>query len=192
MNEATKLYSYDGILPFFFFWYLLELIELLLMLQSLLQVSSVSQEVFPESRDQSFFCPQSPVSLSVTVPHPSSVCSLIASGVFQEPPVARPASPQWAEAGRSAHIGDWGGVCPAGVRCAGPGLGLAKAQCTSPWRRLWYQDLGDQKEAALCKGRRERGPSRAAKCRGLEVGRSEGKLMTPRARAGGERRGHGA
>ena len=123
MNEATKLYSYDGILPFFFFWYLLELIELLLMLQSLLQVSSVSQEVFPESRDQSFFCPQSPVSLSVTVPHPSSVCSLIASGVFQEPPVARPASPQWAEAG--------------GLRSAVPSLcrpGGPESSTTAPCR----------------------------------------------------------
>ena len=83
-------------------------------------------------------------------------------------------------------------MCLAGVRCAGPGLGLAKAQCTSPWRKPWYQDLGEQKEAALCKGRRERGPSRSTKHRGPEVGRSEGKLMTPRARASGEGRGHGA
>lgn len=83
-------------------------------------------------------------------------------------------------------------MCLARVRCAGPGLGLAKAQCTSTQRRPWYQDLGDQKEAALCKGGRERGPPRAAKRRVLEVGRSEGKLMTPRARAGGEGRGHGA
>ena len=100
--------------------------------------------------------------------------------------MARPASPS------GQRPGDQGGVCLARVRCAGPGLGLAKAQCTSPRRRPWYQGPGDQKEAALCKGGRERGPPRAAKCRVPEVGRGEGKLMTPRARAGGEGRGHGA
>ena len=96
------------------------------MLQSLLQVSSVSQEIFPESRDLSFFCPQSPVSLSVRVPRPSSVCSLIASGVSQEPPVARPASPQWAEAGRSAHLGSRGECVLLGKGVLGLGLVLPR------------------------------------------------------------------
>ena len=72
------------------------------------------------------------------------------------------------------------------------GAGPPPASGASPWRKLWYQDPGDQKETALCKGRRERGPSRAAKHKGPEVRRSEGKLMTPRARASGEGRGHGA
>ena len=99
-----------------FFWYLLELTELLT-LQSLLQESSVSQEVSPESRDQSFFCPQSPVSLSVMVPHPSSVCSLIASRISQEFPVARPASPSGQRPGDQLISGAGGSVTCQGEVC---------------------------------------------------------------------------
>lgn len=71
---------------------------------------------------------------------------------------------------------------------------MPESHCGSvhlPWRRLWYEDPRDEKEAALQR-REGEGASRGRQVQGSGGGRRVEKLKTPRVGAAGEGSGHGA